>query len=168
MNKSKSILFLMLILLPIFLLAQEKKVITKNESSKEMKHLSKSITNGKATTRTMTFNADDVAMLMETSSILSDEDGSTIVKFMPPTQAIAKEYQNVDLKTNDKILFINGKKVKKLADFKNAYNEIEIGKEIELGIKRDDERFFVKFTKCDPTKLKGRVMMKTINTDQEK
>lgn len=117
--------------------------------------------------RMLTFTGSDVAMLVETSSVIAEEEGKTIVKFIPPARAIPKEYQSLDLKVNDQIIFVNGKKVKKLSDFKEVYNKTKIGEEIELGIKRDDERFFVKFPKMDPSKAKGMMQMKTIRKDKE-
>ena len=145
----RKILFtLLFIALSFTVFAQEKKV---RRVQKRQQKIS----------RSLSFEADAVAMLKETSSILTEENGKTIVKFMPPKMAIDKNYQDVDLKANDEILFINGKKVKKLDDFKKVYNDIKIGSEIELGIKRKNEKFFVKLFKADPSKLKSKMKLQT-------
>jgi len=108
----------------------------------------------KSTTR---MKGDDVAMLFETGTVFIEENGKSFIKFIPPAVAINKEYKDLDFKKNDQIIFINGKRVKKLKDFKSVYNSLKPGDEIELGIKRKDSKFFVKFPKADSQKSKSRI-----------
>lgn len=104
---------------------------------------------------------EDAAMLIETGTLLVEENGEAIVKFVAPARAIPKKYRDVDIRLNDKVIFINAHRVKKLKDFKAIYNELEIDAEIELGIERNSELLMLKFSKADPEKSKTRMKIRT-------
>lgn len=59
-------------------------------------------------------------------------------------------YKAVDAKSNDEILMMNGKRIKKTEDFKNAYEALAVGDVVKLGVRRDGKMFILDFPKIDP------------------
>jgi hypothetical protein len=76
------------------------------------------------------------------------ENGKVSINFAFPADQREKEYQNIDLQKGDEIQFVNGTRIKTLNDFKKYFSEAEVGKEIKLGVKRNDSRFIVAFKKA--------------------
>ncbi len=59
-------------------------------------------------------------------------------------------YKDIDAKSNDEILMMNGKRIKKTEDLKNAYEALAVGDAVKLGVRRDGKMFIVDFPKIDP------------------
>ena len=101
----------------------------------------------------------EIFFLNELSAIVTDEDGTIKVEHAMPGDQRPEGYRDLDLKQGDEILMINAKRVKKAKDLENIYNEIKVGEEIKLGIRRGEEMFILKFNKIDPEKLPKRQLM---------
>lgn len=97
------------------------------------------------------FNAEESQMLFEIKGIVIVEKDKIIIGPIPPADQRESEYRNLDLQANDEIVFVNGKKVKTISDFKKFYGELKTGEEIKLGIQRGKDRFIVQFKKGKET-----------------
>ncbi len=115
--------------------------------------------------QTIQFSAKDAMFLDELKSVVKSEDGKVFVEFSVDKNSRNEGYKNIDVQKGDEILFINGKRVKTIDEFKKIYGSLADGEEVELGIKRDKDRFFQKFLKADPNNAGGegghKIMMKT-------
>lgn len=101
----------------------------------------------------------EIFFLNEAAAMLKDEDGTIKVDVVLPGEQRPKEYQNIDLKQGDEILMVNAKRVKSLKELEKIYNELEMGDEMKLGVRRGEEMFIVSFNKIDPEKLPKRKFM---------
>ena len=97
----------------------------------------------------------DVEFVPEIKGLVQFENDK--LKISSLNLEISKQ-KKIDLKENDEVLYINGKRVKNLKSFKENYEATEIGKEVKLGIKRGDEKLIATFTKQDPSKFKHKIM----------
>lgn len=70
-------------------------------------------------------------------------------------------YKDFDLKQGDVIMMVDGIPVSSAADFSKHYDEVEVGSEIALGIRREGEPMVAVFTKPDPSELP---QMRTMTT----
>ena len=104
------------------------------------------------------FNADNAQFLPEIKGMVVFEDGKVAVGFTPPADQRGKEYKDVDLQTGDEIQFVNGKRIKTLADFKKNYGEIKVGSQVKLGFIRENQKFIVSFNKAEDTKGPQKIM----------
>ncbi len=104
------------------------------------------------------FNAEDTQMLFEIKGIVIVEKDKVIIGPIPPSDQRESEYRNLDLQANDEIVFVNGKKIKTISDFKKYYGEIKTGEEIKLAIQRGKDRFIVQFKKGKETQGGQRIM----------
>ncbi len=109
-------------------------------------------------------NADEAQMIDEIQGFAIKENNKVLVGFIPPFEQRAKEYQKLDLQKDDEILFVNGKKVKSMSDFKKYYGELKPGDEVKFGIKRNHQPMIVTFKKCKVSK--GMKIM-TITSDEK-
>lgn len=100
--------------------------------------------------------AGEIVLVPEISGVIEYADSE--LKIAAANMGPQSTTTTIDIKVDDKILFVNGNRVKTLDDFNKHYEGSEIGSEVKLGIKRGDERFIVAFTKADPSKFKHKVM----------
>lgn len=107
-------------------------------------------------------NADEAQMIDEIQGFAIKENNKVLVGFIPPSEQRAKEYQKLDLQKDDEIVFVNGKKVKSMSDFKTYYGELKPGDVVKFGIKRNSQPMIVSFKKGE--KSKGTKIM-TITSD---
>jgi PDZ domain-containing secreted protein len=70
----------------------------------------------------------------------------------------------VDLKKGDKILMVNGKKIKTAKEVTTIYEALKTGEEFKMGISRDDKMQMVSFKKGD-AKVKGVMHQEAIKMD---
>ncbi len=97
--------------------------------------------------------ADDVFILQETGAVIVSADSALKIDLIAPPDQRTFEYRAVDMKRDDEILMLNGKKLTSIKDFKDSYESLAIGAEVKLGIRRDRQMMIVSFVKCDPEKL---------------
>lgn len=66
-------------------------------------------------------------------------------------------YRNLDIVNGDRVIAVNGKRVRSAKEAEAAYVAIAIGQQVELGIERaadgGPQRFIVRFAKADPATL---------------
>lgn len=97
-------------------------------------------------------NSDEAQMIDEIQGFAIKENNKVLVGFIPPSEQRAKEYQKLDLQKDDEILFVNGKKVKSMSDFKTYYGELKPGDEVKFGIKRNNQPMIITFKKGEVSK----------------
>jgi hypothetical protein len=98
--------------------------------------------------KTFSFNKDAAEFFPEIKGMAIFENGKVVLGPMPESDRREKEYQQLDLQAGDEIQFVNGNRIKIMKDFKKYFGSAEVGKEIKLGIKRNDQRFIVSFKKA--------------------
>jgi len=101
----------------------------------------------------------DIFFLNELSAITADKEGTIVVEYAMPGDQRPEGYRDLDLKQGDEILMVNAKRVKKVKDLENIYNELEVGETVKLGIRRGEEMFILSYNKIDPEKLPKRRLM---------
>lgn len=106
-----------------------------------------------------TFKAGDVVFISELGAVIMPKGNVLVVDMVNPSDQRAKEYQKVDLRKDDEIIMINGKKAAAILDLSNAYNTVTIGQDVKLGVRRGTEMMIVSFPKADSKDLPGRRVM---------
>ncbi len=88
-------------------------------------------------------------------SVMLSEDGENTVKvaMAMPKDMRREPYRGVDIQEGDVILYLNGKRIRKVKAFEEQYAELEIGAKVQIGIKRDKDPFIISFDKADPKDL---------------
>ena len=79
-------------------------------------------------------------------------DAARVEHGVEPEQRPAA-YREVELAAGDRILAVNGKRVRSAQDVKAAYEALAVGAQVELGVERGTDRRIVRFPKGDPAKL---------------
>ncbi len=92
-------------------------------------------------------------MIPEVGALLLDEDGKVNVRFVMPEARRGEKYKNVDIKQDDIVLYLNGVRIKKVETFKAKYDSLKFGEEVQIGLRRDKNRFIASFMKADPKDL---------------
>lgn len=105
------------------------------------------------------FSSGDVVFLSELGAIIIPRDSALVVDVVNQPDQRSKEYKTVDLRKDDKIIMINGKKANALADINTVYDSLAVGQEVKLGIVRGKDRMIVSFVKADASKLPNRQVM---------
>lgn len=108
-------------------------------------------------------SADEAQIIDEIKGFALFENNKVIIGAIPPADQREKQYRNVDLQKDDEVVFVNGKKIKSISDFKKYYNEIKTGAEVKFGIRRNSQSMIITFTKAEPSKGNKKIM--TITTD---
>ncbi|MBN2416189.1 hypothetical protein JXO52_10120 [bacterium] len=112
--------------------------------------------------RSMTFDRSTSAILPEANVILIEEKG--MVKVMREiNNTLPEGGQKVDLKKDDVVMGLNGKRIKTMQEFHDIYDGLEPKSEIKMAVRRGEDPFFVTFSKIDPADMpRGtRVMTRT-------
>jgi len=102
----------------------------------------------------------EVGHLNELGAIIMLKDDSVVVEFVMPEENRPKAYKEIDIRKNDKILMVNGKKIKLPADIDEIYTELDIGDDVKLGVRRDGDLMIITYKKADPETMPKRKMMK--------
>ena len=96
---------------------------------------------------------ENIFRIPEISAMIAENDNKVTVMFAMGKQQRQKKYRSVDIRKNDEILFLNGKRIKKVAAFKAIYDSLKVDDEVKIGIKRDGKRFITSFVKADAADL---------------
>jgi len=91
--------------------------------------------------------------------IAKSDSGNLKVEHVMPAEARPKAYADVDIKSGDEILVVNGKRVKTIKEIERQYKAVPAGGEVKLGIQRGQEMMISRFAKADPKDLPRRKMM---------
>ena len=103
----------------------------------------------------MTFEQAKVHIFNELGAIIVSQDSSLMVQMIMPVEDRAAEYQSVDLQAQDRIFMLNGKKIVTIQDLDDSYQKIDVGKDVQLAIKRGKDMMIVSFPKADPENKSG-------------
>ena len=101
----------------------------------------------------MAFEKGSVTIINELGSIIVTDDEGLVVQMAGPKDARTGKYRDVDLRDSDRIIMLNGKKMTTIQEFEDGYKAIEIGHDVELGVKRDMIMMIVSFPKASPDDL---------------
>jgi S1-C subfamily serine protease len=114
----------------------------------------------------MTFEKSSVQIIDELGAIIVWEDSNLMVQMVAPAKDRPVEYRAVDLQIKDQILMLNGKKIETIQDLDEGYQKIDIGKDVQLAIKRGNDRMIVSFPKADPEKqTNSRILIMRTESD---
>ena len=108
----------------------------------------------------MKIEGENLLLFQEIMLILSESDGKVVVQMDPPEQALKGKNADIDIKAGDEILMMNGKRVQGTAVIREMYDQLEMGDEIKLGVKRGEEMFIVRFDKADQPDTGGQVIIR--------
>jgi PDZ domain-containing secreted protein len=101
-------------------------------------------------------NSDDPFDLQEVGAYIIKEKDKIKVQFVAPENKRLPGYQNVDLKKDDIILKVNGHDAKKISELKESYENLKVGKDLKLEVKRGKNIIMVAVKKADPKILPKR------------
>ena len=90
-------------------------------------------------------------VIFEIGAIASLEDGAEAVTLgrLFPKEMRPEENHDLDVKKGDEILMMNGERIRSISTLRELYQGLEIGDEVKLGLKRDSQRFLVRFDKSE-------------------
>ena len=114
-------------------------------------------------TKTVTFGANDAFFLPGLGAIILSDGKNLKIDLMPSSENMPKEFRSIDLKQGDKILMLNGKRVKTIAELREKYESLAVADSVEFGIKRGKSMQIVSYLKPDDEMHGGgqKVMMMT-------
>ena len=104
-------------------------------------------------------NSDDPFDLQEVGAYIIKEKDKIKVQFVAPENKRLNGYQNVDLKKDDIILKVNGHDAKKLSEIRETYENLKVGRDLKLEVKRGKNIIMVAVKKADPKILPKRHAM---------
>jgi C-terminal processing protease CtpA/Prc len=108
-------------------------------------------------TKTVTMNGGDVQgqpySLDELGAVVAQMGTDFKVLFVMDPPARLEPYRSVDLKAEDLLLMVNGKKITSLEMLKATIDSVAMGGQIQLGIRRDKDMQIVHYAKADPKTL---------------
>jgi hypothetical protein len=102
------------------------------------------------------FESVDLFDLPELGAIIVGGDKELRIEAIVPAEGRPKSHAGVDLQEGDVVLLFNRKRVKTIADIKEAYEGAAVADTIKMGIRRGQEMFLVSFVKADPKNLPKR------------
>lgn len=86
------------------------------------------------------------------AAVMVDEGAIKVLNVMPSEKRPAA-YKGIDLQENDIIVMANGKRVAGVKELESTYNNLGVGDEFKMGIKRNGEMRLVSLKKGDPKDL---------------
>jgi S1-C subfamily serine protease len=102
----------------------------------------------------------DAPLLLEVGALLDEDPAgdAALVRRVAAAEQRPAAYREVDLAEGDRILAVNGRRVRSSEAVMGAYEAVAIGQPVELGIERkgaagEPQRRIVRFAKGDPAAL---------------
>ncbi|MFA6468276.1 MAG: PDZ domain-containing protein [Bacteroidota bacterium] len=92
---------------------------------------------------TRTISADDAIIIREIGAVVLPKENMLVVNIILGNH----EKTSVDIQKDDRILMMNGKKLKGIKDLRELYEKASVGQEIKLGLKRNENLLIATFTK---------------------
>jgi len=122
-------------------------------------------------TRIVTAGGDDIEgppyNLAELGAVIVQRAGALEVLFVAPPPERPKGYADVDVEAGDRLMMLNGKKLKTVADLEAGMNEAAVGEAVKIGLKRGKDLRMIAFPKADPDDLpRAQMMMKHVSVDE--
>ena len=84
-----------------------------------------------------------------------DEENRVIVEMVLPTESRPAENHGIDVRQGDRLIMMNGERLRSIADLRTRYEGVETGGEVKFAVGRDDNRFLVSFKKSDAESLES-------------
>jgi len=101
-------------------------------------------------TITRRIDASNSVVLSEIASIATPaEAGEGVTLTVLPTEMRPQENRSLDLREGDRVLMMNGQRIRSADALRELYEAVEEGGEVKLALERGDERFLVSFEKGD-------------------
>lgn len=108
-------------------------------------------------TRTVQLDGADVqgqpCTLDELGAVVAQVDNEFKVLFVMEKEARPKPYQEVDLRADDRLLMVNGRKLASIDQLCSWLDSVAVGSPIQLGIRRDKDMQILSYPKADPKTL---------------
>jgi S1-C subfamily serine protease len=98
-------------------------------------------------------DADGTAMIAELGALIFEKDSTLTVAHVMNEAMRPKAYKKVDLKQDDIIMMVNGKRTRTAGDLNMILDSLKTGEEIKLAVRRDKGMQIVTFKKADPEDL---------------
>jgi S1-C subfamily serine protease len=98
-------------------------------------------------------DADATAMIAELGALIFEKDSVLTVEHVMEAANRQKAYQKVDLKQDDVILMVNGKRARTADELSVILDSLPVGEDIKLGVRRDKAMQIVSFKKAAPEDL---------------
>jgi S1-C subfamily serine protease len=118
-------------------------------------------------------DGSDAPLLLELGALLDDDPAgdAALVRSVVETERRAAAYREVELAVGDRILAVNGRRVRGAEAAMGAYEGIAVGQPVELGIERkgagaEAQRRIVRFAKGDPATL-PRPQMRMVRIERD-
>ncbi len=103
-------------------------------------------------TMTRRIDVSNGVIMSEIASIATPvEAGGGVTLTVLPTDLRPQENRGLDLQEGDRVLMMNGKRIRSADALRELYEAVEQGGEVKLALGRGDERFMVSFEKGDGT-----------------
>lgn len=103
-------------------------------------------------TVTRRIDASNGVILSEIAAIATPaEEGEGLTLNVLPKDMRPKENQGLDLQEGDRVLMMNGQRIRSADALRELYEAVEQGGEVKLALERGEEHFFVSFEKGDGT-----------------
>lgn len=107
-------------------------------------------------TVTRRIDASNGVVLSEIASIATPaEGGEGVTLTVLPADMRPKENRSLDVREGDRVLMMNGKRIRSADALRELYEAVEEGGEVKLALERGDERFLVSFEKGDGSNTLG-------------
>jgi C-terminal processing protease CtpA/Prc len=105
---------------------------------------------GTGSTRSL---AGEPFMLRELGAIMVQDSSALRVVTVAPAQQRPAAYRDVDLREDDVIALVNGKRTPGSKAIKEIYDGLKVGETFTMGVRRGEERLLVSLSKADPATL---------------
>jgi PDZ domain-containing secreted protein len=113
-------------------------------------------------------NSSDLFFFNELNAMVNADKGDLLIQISGPAEQRPDKYRSVDIRQNDVIMAIDGKRIKSIAELKEIYDALNVGEDIRMGIRRDNIMKIVNFPKADPKQFANRkfVIHRTVSDDE--
>jgi S1-C subfamily serine protease len=97
-----------------------------------------------------TLDPETNVLMLEIGAITGvDGDGQVVMESILPRQAVPEENRGADVRKGDRVLMMNGQRVRSSGGLRELYEGVENGGEVKLALEREGRRFLVSFAKSD-------------------
>ncbi len=103
-----------------------------------------------ARTMTLSPGSDGIFRMKEVETIFTSENDTVRVLIVMPAGRRSDAYAEVDLQDDDKVLMVNGKRVKTVTELETLYGKLAVGEKLKMGILRSGKLIMASLAKADP------------------
>ncbi|MTI86381.1 MAG: PDZ domain-containing protein [Balneolaceae bacterium] len=95
-----------------------------------------------------TLSSESSLIMKEFGAVITQQNDDITVRIILPDKKDSGQ-QRDRLQSGDVILMINGNRLSSIGDLKKAYQAIETGETVKIGVRRGEQRFILRRTKKD-------------------